>query len=205
MKKLIMVINFFMLNVAFATFNNINIPNLIDPSNEIVGDHNYYLAFKNGYEAATLIPELEDFDYVDAPVPTRNICISAYRTKQDELRMVNVKIVVYPKDRVYSNGPLFPGTPAELVKTLAFGSFGLVNDKMSNEKKAVFKLSKSSSALIVNVPHNNQNIYFNFGGNIKISFKKDYNGLIFFIFEKMYKNDISIIIQRGYCYNRYSR
>ena len=162
-----------------------------------------YLTIQQGFDTATLMPVLNDFDPLDEPAP-RLTCYSAKAADPNTVSEMVIKQMMVQINGVADYGPLFPGSLDHVETRLVIGkNNGWVNSQnLTNDMRKVFELGRAPGSLVIKINENKFGIYQDIGAPAEVWFRKNAKNHIFF---KVYKLDAEkkrneVFI--GYCFQK---
>jgi hypothetical protein len=162
-----------------------------------------YTVIQEGYDRASSMPDISDFDLLDDGNP-HTACFSTKSSDPMTMTEMVIKQMMVQIEGAPDFGPLFPGTTDHGEPRLVIGkNNGWVNSvNLTNDRRKVFELSKNSDALIIKIVENKFGIYQDIGNPAEVWLKKNAKGLIFFKVFKLdstrKRNEVFI----GYCYRK---
>jgi hypothetical protein len=162
-----------------------------------------YQTIQEGFDQATQMPTLNDFDPLDEPAPTL-VCYSTKAADPDTVSEIVIKQMMVQINGVADYGPLFPGSLDHVETRLVIGkNNGWVNSQnLTNEIRQVFELARAPGSLVIKINENKFGIYQDIGAPAEVWLRKSSRHHIFF---KVYKLDTErkrneVFI--GYCYHK---
>lgn len=162
-----------------------------------------YLTIQQGFDTATLMPVLNDFDPVDEPAPVLT-CYSVKAADPNTVSEIVIKQMMVQISGVADYGPLFPGSLDHVETRLVIGkNNGWVNSQnLTNDMRKVFEVARAPGSLVIKINENKFGIYQDIGAPAEVWLRKNARNHIFF---KVYKLDAErkrneVFI--GYCFQK---
>jgi hypothetical protein len=162
-----------------------------------------YQVIQEGFDRASLMPTVNDFDPLDEPSPR----IACYSVKAGDPSNVSEMVIKQMMVQIAGSadyGPLFPGSLDHVETRLVIGkNNGWVNSQnLTNEMRQVFELAKAPGSLVIKINENKFGIYQDIGAPAEIWIRKDMRNHIFFKVYRLSVDRVRTEVFIGYCYQR---
>ncbi len=162
-----------------------------------------YQTISEGFDTATLMPTLNDFDPLDEPSPALT-CYSTKAADPNTVSEIVIKQMMVQITGVADYGPLFPGSLDHVETRLVIGkNNGWVNSQnLTNDMRKVFELARAPGSLVIKINENKYGIYQDIGAPAEVWLRKNNRRYVFF---KVYKLDAERKRNEmfiGYCFNK---
>jgi hypothetical protein len=162
-----------------------------------------YQVMQEGFDRATIMPTVSDFDPLDEPSP-RLACYSVKAGDPNTVSEMVLKQMMVQIQGTADYGPLFPGSLDHVETRLVIGkNNGWVNSQnLTNEMRQVFELAKAPGSLVIRINENKFGIYQDIGAPAEVWIRKDLRNHMFFKVYRLSADRVRTEVFIGYCYLR---
>ena len=160
-----------------------------------------YQVIQEGFEVATIMPTVNDFDPLDDPSP-HTTCYSVKAGDPNRVSEIVIRQMMVQIAGAADYGPLFPGTLDHVEPRLVIGkNNGWVNSQnLTNEMRQVFDLARAPGSLVIRINENKFGIYQDIGAPAEIWIRKDPRNRLFFKVYRLNAERVRTEVFIGYCF-----